>query len=148
MRVSPRALPWTVDVYDAVGNAVASSSGLGTNVDWSWDATTALPGSYSYSIRSDAAVTPAFGPIGGGAATLGIAGLAADPETVSPNTDSIADLTTITYTLSEAANVTVTLRDGLGAEVATVVREAGSGPASTLSASIRRSSPTVCSRSR
>ena len=114
------ALPWTVDVYDAVGNAVASSAGLGTNVDWSWDATAALPGSYSYSIRSDPSVTPVFGPIGGGAAALGIAGLAVDPETVSPNADEVADLTTITYTLSEPANVTVRLRDGLGAEVATV----------------------------
>ena len=114
------ALPWTVDVYDAVGNAVASSAGLGTNVDWSWDATAALPGSYSYSIRSDPSVTPVFGPIGGGAAALGIAGLAVDPETVSPNADEVSDLTTITYTLSEPANVTVRLRDGLGAEVATV----------------------------
>ena len=114
------ALPWTVDVYDAVGNAVASSAGLGTNVDWSWDATSALPGSYSYSIRSDPSVTPVFGPIGGGAAALGIAGLAVDPETVSPNADEVSDLTTITYTLSEPANVTVRLRDGLGAEVATV----------------------------
>jgi N-acetylmuramoyl-L-alanine amidase-like protein len=113
-------LPWTVDIYDAVGNAVASGSGLGTNVDWSWDGTVALPGAYTYAIRSDATVTPASGPIGGGTAAFGIAGLAADPETVSPNSDSIADLTTITYSLSEAGNVTVKLRDGLGAEVATV----------------------------
>ena len=37
-------LPWTVDVYDAAGNAFASSSGVGPNVDWSWDATLAPPG--------------------------------------------------------------------------------------------------------
>jgi hypothetical protein len=114
------ALPWTVDVYDAAGNAVVSSTGLGANVDWTWDATSALPGSYTYAIRSDASVRAAFGPIGGVASTLGISGLAADPETVSPNADGSADLTTITYTLSDAANVTVTLKDATGADVAVV----------------------------
>ena len=114
------ALPWTVDVYDAAGNAVASSTGIGVNIDWTWDATSALPGSYSYAIRSDASVRAAFGPIGGAASTLGISGLAADPETVSPNADGSADLTTITYTLSDAANVTVTLKDATGADVAVV----------------------------
>jgi N-acetylmuramoyl-L-alanine amidase len=114
------ALPWTVDVYDTAGNAVASGTGRGTNVDWTWDATAALPGGYSYAIRSDASVRAAFGPIGGAAATFGISGLAADPETVSPNADGSADLTTITYTLSDAANVTVTLKDAAGADVATM----------------------------
>ena len=115
------ALPWTVDVYDAVGTAVASSSGLGATVDWSWDATLAPPGKYTYMIRSDDSVTPAVGTIGGGgAAALSVAGLVVDPGTVSPNGDTFADETTITYTLTEAANVTVTLRDGAGADVATI----------------------------
>jgi hypothetical protein len=115
------SLPWTVDVYDAVGNAYASSSGVGSSVDWSWDATLAPPGSYSYLIRSAESVTPAVGTIGGGgAAALAVAGLVADPVTVSPNEDTIADETTITYRLTEAANVSVLLRDSLGAEVATI----------------------------
>ena len=67
------ALPWTVDVHDAVGNAVASTSGLGSNVDWSWDATLLPPGSYSYSIRSEDSVTPAAGAIGGGGSATGAA---------------------------------------------------------------------------
>ena len=94
--------------------------GAGANVDWTWDATSALPGIYSYAIRSAASVRAAFGPIGGVASTLGISGLAADPETVSPNADGSADLTTITYTLTDAANVTVTLKDATGADVAVV----------------------------
>jgi hypothetical protein len=114
------ALPWTVDVYDAVGNAYASTSGLGQNVDWSWDATLAPPGTYSYLIRSEDSVTPAAGTIGGGAAVFSVAGLVADPGTVSPNEDTVADETTITYALTEAANVTVMLRDVLGADVATI----------------------------
>jgi hypothetical protein len=115
------ALPWTVDVFDAAGNAFVSSSGVGPNVDWSWDATLAAPGKYTYMIRSDGSVTPAVGTIGGGgAAAFSVAGLVADPATVSPNEDAVADETAITYTLTEAANVVVTLKDALGAEVATV----------------------------
>jgi len=111
-------LPWTVDVYDAFGNAVASSPGAGANVDWTWDATTMLPGSYTYAIRSGDTLTPAEGVIGGGDISLAIGGLSADPETVSPNGDTIADTTTITYTLNTPANVTVRVLDLLGAQVA------------------------------
>jgi hypothetical protein len=111
-------LPWTVDVYDTAGNAVASSPGTGANVDWTWDATTVQPGSYSYAIRSNQSLTPAQGMIGGsGDISLAIAGLSADPETVSPNGDSISDSTTITYTLNTPANVAVRVVDVLGAEV-------------------------------
>jgi len=114
-------LPWTVDVYDVSGNAIASSSGNGANVDWTWDARAVPPGSYSYLIRSDQSVLPAEGAIGGGTdVALSIAGLAADPETVSPNDDTIADSTTLTYTLSAAANVSVRVVDVLGAQVASL----------------------------
>ncbi len=41
-------------------------AGIGTKVDWTWDATRLPPGRYSYAIRSDASVTPAVGQIGGG----------------------------------------------------------------------------------
>jgi hypothetical protein len=119
------ALPWTIDVYDAVGNAFASTSGLGPNIDWTWDASLAPPGSYSYSIRSEDSVTPAIGTIGGaGAGVFTVSGLAADPETVTPNADTIADQTTLTYTLSEPGNVTVTLRDSSAAPLATISNKA------------------------
>ena len=122
------ALPWTVDVYDAAGNAVGSSSGTGPAVDWTWDARALLPGIYSYAIRSGIDVTPAEGVIGGGDISLAIAGLSADPETVSPNGDGRADSTTLTYTLNTAANVSVRVLDILGNEVASfpkVWRRAG-----------------------
>ena len=79
---------------------------------------TALPGSYTYMIRSDQSVLPAQGPIGGGDISLAIGGLSVDPETVSPNGDSISDSTTITYTLNTPANVAVRVVDVVGAEVA------------------------------
>ena len=116
------ALPWIVDVYDVAGNAVGSQSGTGPNVDWSWDATALPPGSYSYAIRSGIDVTPAEGLVGGGDLSLAIGGLAADPETVSPNGDGSADSTTITYTLNTAANVSVRVLDVLGGEVASFPR--------------------------
>ena len=93
-------------------------------MDWTWDATLLPPGSYSYSIRSEESLTPAVGPLGSGEAALSISGLAADPETVSPNDDDVADETTITYTLTSAANVTVKVRDDLGTEVATIANKA------------------------
>ena len=112
-------LPWTVDVYDTAGNAVASSPGSGANVDWTWDARATVPGSYTYMIRSDESVLAAQGTIGGaGDLALTIAGLSVDPETVSPNGDSVSDSTTVTYTLSSPANVAVRVVDVLGAQVA------------------------------
>ena len=70
-------LPWTVDVYDGAGDTVASSSGFGAEIDWSWDASLVRPGRYSYAIRAGTDVTPAVGAIGGGGeAALAISGLA------------------------------------------------------------------------
>jgi hypothetical protein len=116
------ALPWTVDVRDATGITLASGTGTGPDVDWTWDASALLPGSYSYAIRAGSDVTPAEGVIGGGEVSLAIAGLAADPETVSPNADTIADLTTLTFMLNADANVGVVVRDALGNAVVEVPR--------------------------
>ena len=104
-------LPWTVDVYDAAGDAVASGSGFGADVDWSWDATLRAAGQLLVrDPRSDATSRRRSGAIGGsgGEPRSRSPGLAADPETVSPNADGVADETTITYTLTAPANVTVT----------------------------------------
>ena len=108
------ALPWAVEVRDASGVPLASGTGTGPNVDWTWDASALLAGSYSYAIRAGSDVTPAEGMIGGGDLALAISGLAADPETVSPNEDTIADLTTLTFTLNADANVSIVVRDILG----------------------------------
>jgi hypothetical protein len=116
------ALPWTVDVTDAAGTIVASTAGSGVTVDWTWDAAALPPGSYSYAIRAGADVTPALGVIGGAGVDVPVAitGVATDPETVSPNADGVADLSTLTYTLSAPANVTVTVRNAAGAVVTTL----------------------------
>ena len=119
------ALPWTVDVLDASGSSVAGTTGQGQSVDWTWDATLAPNGPYRYSIAA-ADATPARGSLGGivagPAAELTIAGLAADPETISPNDDGVADASSITYTLNDGANVTVTIQDAVGETVRAIPR--------------------------
>ena len=109
-------LDWSVDVTNE-GTVVASSSGYGGAVDWTWDATREAPGRYGYVIRSGSDVTPATGAIGGTDAELALTGVAADPETVTPNGDGAGDASTITFTLNDAANVTVRVVDANGATV-------------------------------
>jgi len=112
-------LDWSVGVARA-GVPIASQSGFGSQVDWTWDATRVARGAYTYTIGSGTDLTPARGAVGdapGPQAELVIADLAADPETVTPNGDGAGDASTITYTLSDAANVTVTVQDALAATV-------------------------------
>jgi hypothetical protein len=112
-------LDWSVEVARA-GLVVASQSGFGSDVDWTWDASGLPAGTYTYAITSGEDVTPARGAVGdssGPDGELVVADIAADPETVTPNGDGAGDASTITYTLSDAANVTVTVRDGLGTTV-------------------------------
>jgi hypothetical protein len=109
-------LDWSVDVTNE-GTLVASSAGFGAKVDWTWDASGEPPGTYGYAIRAGSDVTPATGGIGGDALALELTGVAADPETVTPNGDGASDASTVTFTLSDAANVTVTVRDANGETV-------------------------------
>src|SRR5439155_6497709 len=46
------ALPWTVTVTSAAAAVVAQGSGTGTAVDWTWDATLAPPGKYTWTIAA------------------------------------------------------------------------------------------------
>ncbi|MBA2383363.1 MAG: peptidoglycan recognition protein, partial [Actinobacteria bacterium] len=115
-------LPWTIDVQDEAGRVVASTAGLGSTVDWTWDASFAPAGAYSYAIRGGAEVFPAVGVIGAGALQLGVSQVAADPPTVTPNGDGDADAATIRYSLTVPAVVTAVVRNVLGEGVATVAQ--------------------------
>src|SRR5918995_3328655 len=53
------ARPWTVRVTDAFGAQVASGTGEGGNVDWTWDATFAAPTGYTYAIEAGGGGPPA-----------------------------------------------------------------------------------------
>ena len=117
------ARPWTVRVTDALGATVASGTGTGANVDWTWDATFAAPAGYTYAIEAGADVRPAIGTIGQVTTALTMTSAQAKPATFTPNGDSQADSTVISYTVSIASLVTATLRDASGTTLATLFAE-------------------------
>ena len=119
---------WTVAFKGASGTEAARGGGTGTSVDWTWESAGAPAGSYTWTISAGAA-RPASGTLraGGGSAPLAIGTLAAEPDAVSPNGDGQADATTLTYSLSAPANVTIQIADSIGGVVATVVDRVWTG---------------------
>jgi hypothetical protein len=130
------AAPWTVTVRDAAGSVVANGGGSGQAVDWTWDATLAATGGYSWSIDASGA-RPARGAIGAVTATPAptptptpipplqplLGPVAVEPGTVTPNGDGLNDTATVTYTLGRDAVVTATLLDAAGVVRATFPEE-------------------------
>ncbi len=106
-------LPWTVTVTDATGVVVASGSGTSQEIDWTWDASTAPQGLYTWTIAAGDTVRAASGTIGTAPVVLAIKSLTATPKTIS-------DSTQIAYTLTAPATVTATLRGLDGRDVATL----------------------------
>jgi hypothetical protein len=114
--------PWTVAVTSSVGAEVASGTGTGTNVDWTWESAGMPAGSYTWTLSAGSA-RPAIGILraGGGLAPLAIETAATEPEAISPNDDGQADTATLTYRINASANVTVEVTDVIGGVLATVV---------------------------
>ena len=56
-------LPWTVLVADELGAPVAQGTGVGSIVDWTWDATGTPDGRFGYSISSGETLRAARGTI-------------------------------------------------------------------------------------
>ena len=110
------SLSWRLTVTDELGITASSTSGVGSVVDWIWDATLSAPGLYTWKIETAAGVELANGRIGSllVTPTLALSAVALDPETVSPNDDGDADVTTLTYRLTAPATVTVQAIDELG----------------------------------
>lgn len=118
---------WAVTFKGANGAEAARGGGTGTAVDWTWESAGPPAGSYTWTISAGAA-RPASGTVrAGGSAPLAIGTLAAEPEAISPNGDGQADATTLTYSLSARANVTIEITDAIGAVVATVVDRVWTG---------------------
>jgi len=105
-------LAWRVDMADAEGFAVASGSGFGTAIDWTWDATRVPAGTYHWTIGGPN-VRPASGSFAGGTATVAMTA-AASPAVVSPDGDGHADTGLVTYRLGRASTVTATVIDPFG----------------------------------
>ena len=118
-------IPWTVTVADSRGAQIATGGGFGAGVDWTWDARTAPADRYSWTIGAGPTLRPASGTLLAGAApALTLSSVSAQPATVSPNGDGVADSTTIRYTLGLPATVTATVLDADGEPLATLFSEA------------------------
>ena len=101
-------LPWSASVTDSLGVPLASGAGVGPTVDWTWDASLAAGAGRHWRIAVAGAtpITGVLGQLSPGTA-LAITGLAADPETISPNDDDQLETSTIHYTTTAAATVTI-----------------------------------------
>ncbi|RDI74073.1 N-acetylmuramoyl-L-alanine amidase [Gaiella occulta] len=124
------ALPWTVTVTDPAGLGVASGTGVGPSVDWTWDASLAVVSGarWRIAVAGATAASGVLGKVAPGGAALAVTGLAADPETISPNGDGQLETSTITYTTTADASVTVSLLDAAGRQVAELAPAAPQPP--------------------
>jgi hypothetical protein len=106
--------PWAVSVVDSVGVQVAEGTGTGTAVDWTWDASLAPPDHYVWTISVPNARS-ARGALGAGTA-LAVQKTSAFPAAVPPG-----ETTSVSYTLTAAAGVTVTLVSPTGTTLSTLL---------------------------
>jgi N-acetylmuramoyl-L-alanine amidase len=120
-------LPWNVTIFDATQQPIAVGTGLGTTVQWTWDARFAPPGSYTYRISAGPSLRPATGVLGAPAAALTLDAVRATPSGFTPNGDGLTDVALISYRLSSSATVTVDLQAEDGTPLARLF--GGSKPA-------------------
>jgi flagellar hook assembly protein FlgD len=113
------SLPWTVTVADSTGAVAAQGSGVGTLVDWTWDATVAPVQKYTWTIATSGARS-ASGTIGAGSVAIAVQNAVATPAFLSPGGDPADDTATVAYTLTAPATVTATLSDPNGAVLSTL----------------------------
>jgi hypothetical protein len=120
-------LPWNVTIFDAMRQPIAVGTGLGTTVQWTWDARFAPPGSYTYRISAGPSLRPATGVLGATAAALTLEAVRATPSGFTPNGDGLTDVALISYRLSSSATVAVDLQAEDGTPLARLF--GGSKPA-------------------
>lgn len=139
------ARPWNVTVTDTTGQTVAGGHGKGTQIAWTWDATPAPPGRYTWTIDAGSSVRSARGQLGRDPARPPplyipptpappgvyipptpappaplIEGFSLSPTIVSPNDDGSGDSSVVGYTLTGRALVTATVLEQGGAPLVTL----------------------------
>jgi flagellar hook assembly protein FlgD len=117
-------LRWTVTVADGLGHPVASGSGEGTVVDWTWNSRTAGSGPFTWTISAPGARV-ATGTLGAPRTStpptgLSLTDVATSPAVLAPNADGTMSLVGISFTLGVAAEVEARLVDQTGATVSTI----------------------------
>jgi N-acetylmuramoyl-L-alanine amidase-like protein len=113
---------WSVTIRDRDRAIVASGSGSGRTVDWTWDAAAVAPGQYTWAISAPEARS-ATGTIGAALPPLALRQLEISPALVTPNADGHADQAKLSYRLTAQAIVTASLLDASGAVVSTLFKE-------------------------
>jgi flagellar hook assembly protein FlgD len=114
---------WKVAVEDSLGHVVGSGSGTSRAVDWTWDATTAPRGTYTYTVSASSGgseARPVVGTIGQAVPQLSLTQLRVQPGVVTPNGDGSDDTADIAYVLGATAQLTVSLTDAAGNQLATL----------------------------
>jgi hypothetical protein len=123
-------LAWTVTVLDGAGGTVAGGSGTGTVVDWTWNATSAIPGRYTYRIEAGTGVRAAAGPVGN-TPPLELTSLTADTAVVTPNGDGRSDAQSVRVAVNRPAALDLRLENASGATVATFASGRALAPGTT-----------------
>ena len=120
------ALPWTVTVVEQLGRTVATGTGTGPTIDWTWGSLVAGRGIFTWTISSPGALD-ASGTIGVGRPvpppTFSLTNLAATPSVITPNADGSDDAATVSFTLGAAAQVVAQVLDSGGAPLLTLINE-------------------------
>jgi hypothetical protein len=121
-------LPWTVTVVDQLNRTVATGTGTGKLVDWTWSSLVAGKGLFTWTISSPGARV-ATGTLGIGRPSptptpaFSLTNLATTPSVITPNADGSNDVMTVSFTLGTAALVTAQVLDESGAPMLTLVNE-------------------------
>jgi hypothetical protein len=119
---------WTVTVADQLGKTVATGTGHGVLVDWTWTSPVGGKGLFTWTISAPGALS-ATGHLGVGRpvtappATFSLTNLLATPNVITPNADGSADSATISFTLGTPALVTAQVLDEGGAPLLTLLGE-------------------------
>jgi hypothetical protein len=123
------ALPWTVTVADQFGKTVASGTGTGPAVDWTWASLVAGKGLFTWTISSPETLD-ATGTIGVSRrappprpAVFSLTNLAAMPSVITPNADGSGDSATVSFTLGTPAQVVAQVLDASGAPLLSLINE-------------------------
>jgi hypothetical protein len=99
-------------------------------VDWTWNASSAVPGRYTYRIEAGAGVRVATGPVGD-TPPLALSPLKADTLVTTPNGDGRGDAQTLRVTVNRIATLDLRLENAAGAVVATFASGRGIAPGTT-----------------
>ena len=116
------SLAWSVTIKDAGSAPVESGNGFGDRVDWTWDASAILFGSYSYTIDAGPNVRRAAGPVPG-PPRLAVSKLRAKPPVLTPNGDGVRETTKVVVALTTSSTVDVDVLDAGGAVVRSLAAE-------------------------